>query len=240
MAEEFLDYRRPGATASGTGHFGAASPRDHRGADRSDVVDDTTTDLQLLIDRLRRGDDAARRELLRRAHDRLIKIAGKVFQQDFPALHGRHELESVVSEVWMRLAGALEKTQPETVEGFFGLVFVKVRQVLLDMAERQRRVDRRREPARGGPDGSDATPDLDPADTTHEPGQLALLTEFHEQIEKLPEDQRRIFEMHYYGGFSQAEIAAMLDLHRKQVSRLWLAATGRLAQWLDEFSAPVR
>ena len=30
----------------------------------------------------------------------------------------------------------------------------------------------------------------------------------------------------------------MLDLHRKQVSRLRLAATGRLARWLDESDAP--
>jgi RNA polymerase sigma factor (sigma-70 family) len=205
-----------------------------------DVMDDTTADLQHLIDRLKRGDDAARRELLRRAHNRLLKIASTVFRQDFPALHGRHELESVVSEVWMRLVGALETTQPETVEGFFGLVFVKVRQVLLDMAQSQRRRDARYGQAPPDRGGSDAVADFDQADTTHDPGRLAVLTEFHEQIEKLPEDQRRIFEMHYYGGFSQAEIAQMLGLHRKQVSRLWLAATGKLALWLEGFDAPKR
>ena len=100
---------------------------------------DTSAELQTLIDRLRRGDDSARRELLQRAHDRLLRIAATLFNEDFPGLHGRHDLESVVSEVWIRLAGALETTQPQTVEGFFGLVFTKVRQVLLDMAKRQRR-----------------------------------------------------------------------------------------------------
>jgi RNA polymerase sigma factor (sigma-70 family) len=205
-----------------------------------DVTDETTNDLQLLIDRLRGGDEGARRELLQRAHDRLLRIAATVFRQDFPALHGRHDLESVVSEVWIRLAGALEKTGPETVEGFFGLVFLKVRQVLLDMAQRQRRTDARRGRGMRGPGDSDGPADLDPSDTTYDPGQLAVLTEFHEQIEKLPEDQRRIFEMHYYGGFSQAEIAQVLGIHRKQVSRLWLAATGRLAQWLEGLGAPSR
>jgi RNA polymerase sigma-70 factor (ECF subfamily) len=203
------------------------------------VTDDTTTDLQLLIDRLRRGDDAARRELLRRAHDRLLRIAATVFREDFPALEGRHDLESVVSEVWMRLAAALEKTRPETVEGFFGLVFLKVRQVLLDMARRQRQADARRGQRPGDGSGSDGLAEFDQPDTTHDPGRLAMLTEFHEQIETLPEDQRRIFELHYYGGFTQAEIARMLGLHRKQVSRLWLTATGRLAQWLDELAAPL-
>ncbi len=137
----------------------------------------------------------------------------------------------------MRLVGALETTQPETVEGFFGLVFVKVRQVLLDMAQRQRRLDARQgqAPLDGG--GSDVLADFDPADTTHDPGRLAVLTEFHEEIEKLPEDQRRVFELHYYGDFSQAEIAQMLGVHRKQVSRLWLAATGRFARWLEGIGA---
>jgi RNA polymerase sigma factor (sigma-70 family) len=206
------------------------------------VADDTSTDLQLLIDRLRRGDADARRELLQRAHDRLLRIAATIFRQDFPALHGRHDLESVVSEVWMRLVSALEKTQPETVDGFFGLVFLKVRQVLLDMAQNQRRLDARQgqgqSPADGS--GSDTLAGLDQADTTHDPGRLAVLTEFHEQIEKLPEDQRRIFELHYYGDFSQAEIAQTLGVPRKQVSRLWLTATGRLARWLEGLGAPVR
>jgi RNA polymerase sigma-70 factor (ECF subfamily) len=205
-----------------------------------EVIDDTTTDLQLLIDRLRRGDDVARRELLKRAHDRLLRIAARVFREDFPALHGRHDLESVVSEVWMRLAGALEMTRPETVEGFFGLVFLKVRQVLLDMAQSQRRLDARQ--AQTPPDGagSDALADLDLPDTTYDPPRLALLTEFHQQIEKLPDDQRRVFELHYYGDFSQADIAQMLGVHKKQVSRLWLAATGKLAAWLDGFATPLR
>jgi RNA polymerase sigma factor (sigma-70 family) len=203
-----------------------------------DVTDETTTDLQLLIDRLRRGDDAARRELLRRAYDRLLRIAAKLFRQDYPALHGRHELESVVSEVWMRLAGALEKTQPETVEGFFGLVFLKVRQVLLDMASRQRRDDARRCAQPAEADDSDAVAAGDWLDTTHDPERLAALTELHNQIQGLPPDERTVFELHYYGDFSQVEISQMLDLNRKQVSRLWLAATGRLAKWLDEFGAP--
>jgi RNA polymerase sigma factor (sigma-70 family) len=85
---------------------------------------------------------------------------------------------------------------------------------------------------------SDASEEFDQPDTTYEPGQLAVLTEFHDQIEKLQDDQRRIFEMHYYGGFSQAEIAQILGLHRKQVSRLWLAATRCLARWLEGLAAP--
>jgi ECF sigma factor len=75
-----------------------------------DVAENTSADLQDLIDRLRGGDREARRELLQRAYNRLLRIAATVFHEDFPTLRGRHDLESVVSEVWMRLAGALEAT----------------------------------------------------------------------------------------------------------------------------------
>ncbi len=204
-----------------------------------DVVDDTSAELRNLIDRLRRGDITARRELLERAHDRMLRIAARLFHDDFPGLHGRHDLESVVSEVWMRLVVALEATVPDTVEGFFGLVFVKVRHVLLDMAQGQRRIDARRREGPLDAADSEALAAIDRADTTHDPGRLALLTEFHEQVGKLPDEQRIVFDLHYYGGFSQAEIAQMLEVHRKQVSRLWLAATGRLAHWLDGSNAPL-
>jgi RNA polymerase sigma factor (sigma-70 family) len=206
--------------------------------DEVPMTGDTSAELQDLIDRLNRGDDAARRELLQRAHDRLLRIAATVFMEDFPGLRGRHDLESVVSEVWIRLVGALEAVQPQTFEGCFGLVFTKVRQVLLDMAKRQRRDDAHRQQGPADESGHPSLAGYDRADTTNEPARLAALTEFHEQVETLPDDLRTVFELRYYGGFSQVEIAQILGLHAKQVSRRWLAATGRLAHWLKGFAEP--
>jgi DNA-directed RNA polymerase specialized sigma24 family protein len=78
---------------------------------------------------------------------------------------------------------------------------------------------------------------MEPAieDDTHEPSRLAVWTEFHGEVEKLPWEERLVFDLHYLGEFSQAEVAQLLSLHPKRVSRLWLAATGRLARWLDGF-----
>jgi RNA polymerase sigma factor (sigma-70 family) len=218
-------------TPSGQARTGEVSMAVH------EVTSNTTADLQNLIDRLRRGDPAARYELLQRAHSHLLRIAGSIFEQDFPGLRGRHDLESVVSEVWIRLVAALEATQPQSVDGFLGLVFHKVRQVLLDMARRQRREDahRYRPPAESG--DSNAQPAFEGADSSNEPGRLAVLTEFHQEVEKLPDDQRMVFELRYYAGFSQVEIAQIRGLPPKQVSRLWLAATRRLALWLKEFAS---
>ncbi len=201
------------------------------------MTDDTSAELQQLIDRLRDGDDTARRALLQRAHDRLLRIAATIFKEDFPGLRGRHELESVVNDVWIRLSGALVTVHPETVDGFFGLVFQKVRHVLLDMAARQRRDDRRGHAMAMDASDPENRVTADPGDTTNEPARLAALTEFHRQVEKLPDDERAVFELHYYGEFSQAEIAQIRQTHAKQVSRLWLAATRRLARWLETFDA---
>ena len=199
------------------------------------MIDDSSAELQNLIDRLRAGDDKARRELLERAHNRVVRIAATIFKQDFPGLRGRREVESVVSEVWIRLMGALVTVHPETVDGFFGLVFQKVRHVLLDMANRQRRDGALRHRAAGDSNDRDNPKAADPSDTTYDPSRLAMLTEFHQQVENLPEDERSVFELCYYGDFTQAEIAQIRQMHPKQVSRLWLLATGRLARWLEGF-----
>src|SRR5262249_19426918 len=114
----------------------------------------------------------------------------------------------------------------------------KVRQVLLDMTSRQRRDDLRRCSAPLDAHDPDALGTFDRADTTHDPERLSALTELHDEIEKLPADQRMVFELHYYSGCSQVENAQILELSRKQVSRLWLAATGHLARWLEGFDGP--
>jgi DNA-directed RNA polymerase specialized sigma24 family protein len=38
-----------------------------------------------------------------------------------------------------------------------------------------------------------------------------------------------VFELHYYLGLPQTEIARALDLHPRKVSYLWVAATEKLA-----------
>ena len=60
-----------------------------------------------------------------------------------------------------------------------------------------------------------------------------MWTEFHEKVATLSEQERAVFEMHYYLELPQAEIARMLDLHPRKVSYLWVAATEKLGEGLD-------
>ena len=153
------------------------------------MTEDTTPALADLIDRLGAA-SRTRSGALERAHDRLVRIAAAIFQQDFPGLRGRHDLESVVSETWLRLIGSLDNIELKTVDDFYGLVFVKVRQVLLDMALR----DKRAAVAAGRfQDEGVMGQAFDCVDTTHDPARLALLSEFHDQVRNLDDDERAGF-----------------------------------------------
>src|SRR5215831_16296949 len=114
--------------------------------------DEGSVELQGLLDRLRQGDREARRQLLERACERLRRLAGRMLHGSFPEVARRHELDSVVHETWVRLLQALDRTEPPTVADFFRLAAHKFRQVLLDMAEGERRRGRREVLGLGGPD----------------------------------------------------------------------------------------
>ena len=191
------------------------------------MSDDASIHLQALIDRAGAGDRDARHQLLERACDRLRRLAARIFHESFPALRDRHELDSVVHETWLRLAQALEVANPPTVADFFRLAAHKIRQVLLDMADKQRRLAVRETVGLSGVAGP-------PQDGTYDPVRLAEWTEFHRRVDALPADQRAVFEMHHYLGLPQAEVARVMDLHPRKVSYLWIEATERLADGMAD------
>ena len=120
---------------------------------------------------------------------------------------------------------ALDKADPPTVADFFRLAAHKIRQVLLDMADQQQR----HRPAR----------DVSVRAAIRRPGRMRARQirptmahgwrcgpSFTTRSATLDEAERTVFEMHYYLGLPQAEIARMLELHPRKVSYLWVAATG--------------
>ncbi len=193
--------------------------------------EDQSVELQGLLDRLRQGDREARRLVLERACGRLRRLAGRMLHGSFPELARRHELDSVVHETWVRLLQALEKAEPPTVADFFRLAAHKFRQVLLDMAQGERRRAQREVLGLSGADGGGPAPSV--GNATYDPARLALWTEFHEKVATLSDQERAVFEMHYYLELPQAEIARVLGLHPRKVSYLWIAATEKLGEGLD-------
>jgi RNA polymerase sigma factor (sigma-70 family) len=193
-----------------------------------------TVELQALLDHLRAGDEQAKRAFLEKACERLRRLAGKILSGSFPRVQQRHELDSVVHETWLRLMQAMDQADPPTVADFFRLAAHKIRQVLLDMVAREQRTVHAQQTL--APNGDSLLHPIEPADQSLDGARLAVWTEFHQNVGKLAEAERSIFEMHYYLGLPQAEIAKILDLHPRKVSYLWVSATEHLAGDLTQIA----
>jgi RNA polymerase sigma factor (sigma-70 family) len=191
---------------------------------------ETTSILGELVKRLHEGDASARQELLNRSYRRLRELTGSTLRR-FPGVRATHDLDSIVNQVWIRLDRALKTTQPDSLEGFFGLLFKKAREVLLDLSRQQRkesavRIDRTC--------GELEESELGLARTVTDPADLIILAEIHEKAALLPDRQRIVFGLMYLG-YNQREIATEIGLPAREVSRIWCKASGQLTKLLEGY-----
>jgi RNA polymerase sigma factor (sigma-70 family) len=195
------------------------------------MADDSTNQLQGLIDRMNAGDRSARNELITRAYDRLKGLAHRMLQ-GFARVRSFEQTTEVLNDAMPRFFRTLEAAPPTSVAHFFRLAARQIRFELIDLAKHYygpagpggKHVP---PPAKDG-SASTSPPAEEKSDTTHEPGRLAAWTEFHEQVEKLPEEERDVFDLLWYQELTQAEAAAVLEVAEITVRRRWLAARRRL------------
>jgi RNA polymerase sigma-70 factor (ECF subfamily) len=193
-----------------------------------------STQIQRCIDRMLSGDAAARDELMAHAADRLNRLTRKMVQ-DFPGVHRWEQTDDVLQNAALRLCRTLGEFQPQTAADFFRLASMQIRRELVDLARRY-----------SGPAGlganhasrahlgqeSAAALVLEPSDHTHDPDRLAEWTDFHREVEALPEEEREAFDLLFYQGLSQAEAADLLDVSERTIKRRWQSARMRLVQAL--------
>lgn len=197
------------------------------------MADDETTHLQQVLDRLRQGDDSARRELIGCAYERLRVLARSILHNDFPRFENLHETGSVLHEAALRLLKTLEQEQPNTIRGFFGLAAKKTREVLLDVARREKRRGAGANcEGLGQGEGLHGTPLNEVADTSDDPARMAQWTEFHQKVGELPPMEREVVDLYWYQGLTQAQTAGIMGLTQKDVSRLWIKAVRKLPNCL--------
>jgi DNA-directed RNA polymerase specialized sigma24 family protein len=100
---------------------------------------DQSTELQRLLDLLGQGDEAAARELVGRAYERLRFLARRILHRDFPRFDGRRGTDSVLNAAAVRLLGSLGEVRPATCRSFFHFAATQIRRVLLDAVRRDKR-----------------------------------------------------------------------------------------------------
>jgi RNA polymerase sigma-70 factor (ECF subfamily) len=181
-----------------------------------DVPAGHTTRLHGWLAEMRKGDVTARNEVIAHACDRLRTLTRRMLR-GFRRVRRWAETDDVLQNSLLRLHRALAEVQPETPRQFYALAAQQIRRELLDLARQQY-----------GPEGIGTNHDTDPGiaaekevSLADEPHDLEGWTRFHEQVEKLTDEQREVFDLLWYEGLTQPEAATVLSVSLKTVKRRW-------------------
>lgn len=187
-----------------------------------------TTQLQTLIDLAANGNDKAYSELVAQASTRLLKLTRKMLR-GFPRLQRWEATDDVFQTAALRLYRSLSEAQPANVREFFGLATIQIRRTLIDLVRHH-----------FGPEGHAAKHHTDgDGDTIRRraaatPESLEDWARFHEAVEQLPEAEREVFQLVWYGGMQQAEVAGLLGVSVPTVQRRWYRAQSDIGCLLRE------
>src|SRR5262249_23593693 len=99
-----------------------------------------------------------------------------------------------------------------------------IRHDLIDLARRENAPFRTASPL-------DAS--TEPISIVEDGEEMAGWVEFHKAVGHLPDEERQVFELHYYQGMKLAAIARLLSREPRTVSRIYVRAEGRLADWME-------
>lgn len=190
---------------------------------------DQSVALQACLDRLGHGDETAKGELIALTDERLRLLARQMLRGSFTRLRRFEQTDDVLIEAQLKLHSSLTATAPRTARDFYGLASLQIRRVLIDLARKY-----------FGPEGPGGRHESPPngelpsswlarassGDGT--PLTAAEWEEFHQRVARLPEPLREVFELIYYHGLKQTEVARLLGVSAKTIQRRWYEARAKL------------
>jgi RNA polymerase sigma-70 factor (ECF subfamily) len=187
------------------------------------------------IHRLQAGDDQARKELLNYACERLTRLTRKMLK-GFGRVKRWEQTDDVVQNALLRLYRSLAQVQPANAVEFYRLAALNIRRELLDLAKHYygpRGLGANYASVDKGPDQGTTAPAHEPLAAGEEPGQLEAWAAFHDQVERLPAEDKEVFDLLWYQELSQAEAAALLKVSERTIKRRWASARLRLHKSLQ-------
>lgn len=180
-----------------------------------------TTQLQDLLDQAAKGNASAYDELVGKAAYRLTKLTRKMLR-NYPHLRRWEQTDDVFQNAVMRLHRSLSEVKPETVRQFFGLATTQIRRTLIDLARHHFGPEGMgaKHQSDGGRSASEIERHTQQApDRADEPGSLEAWASFHETIETLPAEEREAFQLVWYAGVTQREVADLLKVSERTIIR---------------------
>jgi RNA polymerase sigma-70 factor (ECF subfamily) len=187
-----------------------------------------TTMMVRWLDRMRGGDHSARDDLIRGFQGRLELLARKMVGRE-PRVGRWVGVEDVLQNALLRLLRALENVKPDSTRAFFGLAAEQIRRELLDLARHYYGPEG--EGAHHdsvGPQPDDSRRGVDPAAPVIADDDVERWTRFHEEVERLPLNEREIVGLVFYHGWTQVQVAELFQRDVRTIRRWWESALVRL------------
>jgi RNA polymerase sigma-70 factor (ECF subfamily) len=195
----------------------------------------TTAVVQRYLDELAGGDapaDPVIRGLLSSAVNRLHVLCASMLYRSYPRLTRpplNLQAEEMLSAVVERMLKAMREVRPPTVRQFFALASQHMRWELNDLA---RRLDEQATAV-------ELRDSLLPAPPNSEASQLSpRMRRILDVIDRLPEEEREVFNLVRVQGLSQPEAAAVLGVSAKTVQRRLNRSRLLLADELADLGPP--
>lgn len=172
-------------------------------------MDSTPAEVTSLLNKLAEGDQEAVAKLVPLIYDELRRIAGSRLRHERP----NHTLQTtaLVHEAYMKLV-AHRKANWQNRAQFFGVASQVMRRILVDYARGQHRI------RRGGRQQRVLLDDI-LLISPHRADELLAVNESLSKLERMDPRQARIVELRYFGGLTVDEIAEVVGVASKTVSR---------------------
>ena len=182
------------------------------------------SDVTRILQSIDQGDPRAAEQLLPLVYDELRRLAAH--KMSLQPAGQTLQATALVHEAYLRLVGDEEKRW-ESRKHFFSAAAEAMRHILIDRARRRLRV-RHGEKAERVP--------LDEVEIAA-PAKEEIILQLNDALEELQRvsaEQAEIVKLRFFAGFSEPEIAQILDLSERSVQRQWSYAKA----WLFERIRP--
>lgn len=190
-----------------------------------------STELQLLLDRARSGDQSAMAAVFEGVYEQLRAMAGSRMKSE----RGDHTLQptALVHEAYARLMGG--DIPWSNRAQFFGAAAQAMRRVLIDHARaracHRRGGDRKRAPRRIPFDAIELTAETDPEE-------LLAVDEAISRLEATDAELGQLVRLRFFAGLSEAHAAEAMGLSLRSAQRSWSLAKAWLRRSLAEGAPP--
>jgi RNA polymerase sigma-70 factor (ECF subfamily) len=187
-------------------------------------MSDSSPRITEYLDRANEGDRQALNQVMEIAYRELHRIASRVMSGE----NAGHTLQTtaLISEAYLRLFGNAP-VKPQNSHHFYALAARQMRRILVDHARGQNAS------IRGGGKVDQSLDDV--CVVSAEPDRnLVALDDALRELEQIDDRAAQVVELRYFGGYTEQEVADVLEINIAKVRRDWEFARAWLLHYLQK------